>query len=307
MAFLFPGHGAQSSGMLARIPDTPAVRRTFAEATAMLGYSISHLDSPAALRQTEPTQLALFVAAVAGARMLAEEGITPAFLTGHSGGAFAAAVCGGVVSIEEGLHLVRLRGSTMQTAFPSGFGMATITGVPRPVCEDWIHQVSSEGGVVYAACYNAPDQLSISGATESLNRVLDLAQARGVRKATRLEINAPSHTPLMLGVAEKMWRAMQGIVPRNPVVPYASSRTARLLFRGEAVLRDLAYSVAEPVQWHEVVSLLYENGVRNFAEMYPGDILTNLASKAFPDVRCLALERSGAASLAAAIRTTGIL
>ena len=194
----------------------------------------------------------------------------------------------------------------MHTAFPSGFGMATITGVPQPVCESWIDQISLEGGVVYAACYNAPDQLSISGATEALNRVLDLARARGARKATFLEINVPSHTPLMLGVAEKMWHEMQRIVPRNPVIPYVSSRTARLLFRGEAVLQDLAYSVTEPVQWHEVVSLLYEKGARNFVEMYPGDMLTNLVSNAFPDARCLALERSRTASLATALRTTGI-
>jgi malonate decarboxylase epsilon subunit len=288
--------------MFSRLPQEPAVRETFEEATTILGYEVSWLTTTEAQRRFEYSQLALLLAGVASARLLFARGLKPDFLAGHSAGAFAGATIAGVTSLAEALRLIQFRGRAMQAACPSGYGMATITGLSQSVCNELIEELRAAGESVYAASLNAPDQVSISGSQAGLNRVLSLAQKRGARKAVHLDIAVPSHTPLMHGVAEQMSIEIRKLSPRNATIPCMSNRAARSLVNGTEILQDLAYSVEEPVRWHDITGALYEAGVRFFAEMHPGEVLTRLATAAFPEARCLSLERAGPDSIIAAIR-----
>jgi malonate decarboxylase epsilon subunit len=289
--------------MFSRLPSEPVVREVFEEANSILGYEVSRLTTPETERRFEYSQLALLLAGVAGARWLLARGLKPDFLAGHSAGAFASATIAGVISLAEALRLIQLRGRAMQAACPFGYGMAAITGLPQNVCDELIEQVRAGGESVYAASLNAPDQISISGSSAGLQRILALARKRGARKAVHLDISVPSHTPLMHGVAEQMSTEMRKLSPRNATIPFISNRAPRTLVNGAEILEDLAYSVQEPVRWHDITCVLFEAGVRSFVEMHPGEVLTRLAAVAFPEARCLSLERAGLESIVAVIRS----
>jgi len=210
--------------MFSRLPAEPVVREVFAEANSILGYDVSRLTTAETERRFEYSQLALLLAGVASARWLLARGLKPDFLAGYSAGAFASAAIAGVISLAEALRLVQLRGRAMQAACPFGYGMAAITGLSQNVCDELIEEVRAGGESVYAASLNAPDQISISGSSAGLQRVLGLARKRGARKAVPLDISVPSHTPLMHGVAEQMSTAVRKLSPRNATIPFISNR-----------------------------------------------------------------------------------
>jgi malonate decarboxylase epsilon subunit len=289
--------------MFSPLPSDPVVREVFEEANSILGYDVSRLTTAEAERRFEYSQLALLLTGVASARWLFARGLEPDFLAGHSAGAFGSATIAGVISLAEALRLIQLRGRAMQAACPFGYGMAAITGLPRNVCDALIEEVRAAGELVYAASLNAPDQISISGSSAGLQRILALARKRGARKAVPLEISVPSHTPLMHGVADQMSTEMRKLSPRNATIPLMSNRAPRSMVNGAEILEDLAYSVQEPVRWHDITSVLFEAGVRIFVEMHPGEVLTRLAAVAFPEARCLSLERAGPDSVLAVIRS----
>jgi malonate decarboxylase epsilon subunit len=297
IAFLFPGQGSQRPGMLARLRGDAVANAVLAEAESILGRDLAELDSAKALEGTQATQLALLIAGVAGARQLESQGIAAAYVAGHSVGAFAAAVHARALNFDDALRLVDLRGRAMARAYPQGYGMAAIAGVPERMLQAWIDSARARGATLYLANFNAARQFTVSGAQVDLDALIEQARAHGANKAIRLNVATPSHSPLMSGVAAQLRAALESIHLQDARVPCAANRNARIVSDARAIADDLADGVRYPVLWHEISCALHERGVRVCIEMAPGDVLTRLAQAAFDDARAFALESTDLATL----------
>jgi malonate decarboxylase epsilon subunit len=293
LAFLFPGQGSQSPGMLQALPDHVAITRTLEEAGQILRQDVCDLDSPESLQSTVSVQLALLTAGVAVARALDDEGVTPEAVAGLSVGAFAAAVHCGVLSFPDAIQLVRQRAELMQSLFPSGFGLSAIVGLTESQVTDLVAAVHSSATPVYLGNINAPRQIVIAGSDAGMSAVLQAAKKAGARKTERLQVAVPSHCPLLEPVAEALKTTLRGVRLQQPRLIYVSNVGGRSLRHAEAVAEDLANNIARSVRWHDATTLLEELGCRLFLEMPPGAVLTGLAKEAFPEVRALSLCSSG--------------
>ena len=301
VAFLFPGQGSQRPAMLHELPATAAVSATLAEAAQSVAVEIESLDAPATLASTVATQLALLIAGVAAARALAASGARPELVAGHSVGAFAAAVTANVLDFADALRLVALRARLMEQAYPSGYGMAVIVGLPERRLRSLLAELSTGDEPVFAANVNAPLQVAIAGADAALDRAIARARGAGARRGERLAVPVPSHCRLMAPVADALGAALAEVELRPPSVSYVGNRRARVLRTAEAVRDDLANGVAGPVRWHDATTVLFELGARLFVEMPPGNVLTRLATAAFPEARAVAMSDAGLDSAAALI------
>jgi malonate decarboxylase epsilon subunit len=289
-AYLFPGQGAQTPGFLHRLPEHPIVKQTLDEAAAALGLDVLVLDTAAALLSTRNVQLCVLVAGVAVARALSQEGMQVEAAAGLSVGAFGAAVACGALGFADALALVRIRGDCMQQAHPAGYGMAAIGGLDQRQVTAILERVGGVESEVYIANVNAPTQVVVSGADAALDAVMKLARERGARRAERLAVNTPSHTPLLHAVAERLAAAMRTVEFHTPQALYVSNRRARVVRDAAGVREDLILNVENAVHWHDSVTVLYELGVRFFVEPPPGQVLTRLAQEAFPMARAMAVE-----------------
>jgi malonate decarboxylase epsilon subunit len=287
--------------MLHDLPDHPATRDMVSRASEVLGHDVLDLDTPEALGSTVAAQLVLLIASATAARTLAEEGGGPDFVAGHSVGAFAAAVAAGALAYPDALRLVDLRARAMHEAYPRGYGMGVVVGLD----ERTVSRLAAESGTpkapAHAANVNAPLQVCVSGAEDALERTLSLAREHGARRAQRLAVPTPSHTPLMAPVAAKLERALADVPMDPPTVPYLSNVGGRALRDPEEIRDDLARSVERPVRWHDATTLLFELGVRLFVELPPGRVLTDLATFAFPEARAIAVADAGVGSAATLI------
>lgn len=290
VAFLFPGQGSQRPGMLHALPDHPQVRATLEEASEILRCDSRELDEEKALQSTIATQLAIFIAGVATARMFAVEGAEPDLVAGLSVGAYTAAVAAGAVAFAEGLGFVRTRAELTAARFPSGYGLAAIIGLSEQAVAKLIASCTTPERPVYLALLNAPQQIVVAGSIEALEQVLDHARKAGCTKAERLAVRIPSHCPLFDDVAQRLREAMRNLEPRPPKATYIANRTARPTKDFERIREDIATNIAHPVRWHDSMEVLVEMGARLFVEMQPGQVLTRLAIAAFPEVRAIALE-----------------
>ena len=289
IAFLFPGQGSQSPGMLHTLPAHPAVTRTLEESSQLLHRNALELDSPEALQSTITVQLALLTAGVAVARALADEGVVPEAVAGLSVGAFAAAVHCGVMSFPDAIQLVRQRAELMQSLFPSGYGLSAIAGLTESQVTDLVAVTHSAATPVYVGNINAPRQIVIAGSDAGMSAVIEAAKKAGAHKASRLQVAVPSHCPLLEPVAQALRATLTGISLQQPQLIYVSNVRARPLRHTDAVAEDLANNIAHGVRWHDATTVLEELGCRLFLEMPPGAVLTALAKEAFPEVRPLSL------------------
>lgn len=289
-ALLFPGQGSQRPGMLAALPDHPAVHAACDEATAVLSRDWRALDDADALSRTDGAQLALTIAGVAAGRALIAEGAAIDVVAGHSVGAFPAAVVAGALSFEDALALVALRGRLMAESHPDGFGMTAIIGLREAAVARLVAEAQG-AGPVYVANRNAELQVVVSGAEAALARVAELALKAGARKAERLNVRTPSHCPLVAPVAERLQEAMRGVALRAPAIPYVSARRARMLRDPSSIGADLAANVAEPVRWRDTARLLGELGVEATFETPAGSTLGDLTAEALPHARTCALDQ----------------
>ncbi|MEO6263452.1 MAG: ACP S-malonyltransferase, partial [Luteimonas sp.] len=224
LAFMFPGQGSQSLGMLAELSELhPLVHHTFREASDGAGvdlWALSQGGPEQMLNRTEYTQPALLAAGVAVWRLWQQQGgAQPSVLAGHSLGEYSALVAAGALSLTDGAHLVRLRGQLMQDAAPVGVGaMAAVLGaddaVVQQVCEE-----ASGSEVVVPANYNSPGQVVIGGHVAAVDRALALLAIRGARKTVKLAVSVPSHTPLMRDAANRLAQAMAGMAWKQPALP----------------------------------------------------------------------------------------
>ncbi len=293
VAFLFPGQGSQSAGLLHHLPQHSEVARTIHEASDVLGLDLDRLDNAEALRSTAAVQTALLIAGVATARALMAEQVHPAAVAGMSIGAFGAAVACGTLSFADALPLVRLRGELMETAFPSGFGLAAIEGLNEIRMEGIVERTRTPELPVYISNINAPRQIVVAGSDSALDAVIAQARQQGARRAERLAVSVPSHCPLLQPVADRLAQAMARLTLRTPSMPYVSNRGGRALHDAEDIRQDLATSVAHPVRWYNALEVLQELGANVFIEMAPGHVSTHLVAELFPGVSAVSIADQG--------------
>ena len=284
LAFVFPGQGSQSPGMLADLAQAhPLVLETFAEASDGAGtdlWTLSQSGPEDRLNQTEFTQPALLAAGVAVWRAWLERGgVLPARLAGHSLGEYSAMVAAGVLSLGDAARLVRRRGQLMQDAAPSGTGaMAAVLGAEDALVEEVCRTVSA-GEVVVPANYNSPGQIVIGGHSAAVDKALVMLAERGVRKAVKLAVSVPSHTPLMRGAADQLATAMTDIEWRAPRVPVVQNVDAEVHDGPDAIRDGLVRQLYLPVQWTGCVQALATAGITRVAECGPGKVLTGLVKR----------------------------
>ena len=284
LAFVFPGQGSQSLGMLAELAETHAVvRATFEEASDGAGadlWALSQGGPEEMLNRTEYTQPALLAAGIAAWRAWESQGgPRPAVLAGHSLGEYTALVAAGALSLKDGAHLVRIRGQLMQDAAPAGTGaMAAVLGADDALVEAACAEASNSD-VVVPANYNSPGQIVIGGAAAAVDRALALLQEKGVRKAVKLAVSVPSHTPLMREAANRLAETMAGLHWNPPSLPVVQNVDATA-HDGVVAIRDaLVRQLYLPVQWTRCVEALAARGATRVAECGPGKVLTGLVKR----------------------------
>ena len=284
LAFVFPGQGSQSLGMLSELAAVHAsIARDFAEASDGAGVDLWELSQQGPedrLNATEFTQPALLAAGVAVYRLwIARGGATPALLAGHSLGEYAALVAAGVLSLQDAARLVRLRGQLMQDAAPAGTGaMAAVLGAEDAVVAEVCTQASGDS-VVVPANFNSPGQVVIAGHADAVDRALELLAARGVRKAVKLAVSVPSHTPLMREAANRLATAMAGIEWREPSLPVVQNVDAEVHEGAHAIRDALVRQLYLPVQWTGCVQALAARGATRIGECGPGKVLAGLVKR----------------------------
>ena len=197
-------------------------------------------------------QIALLIASVATARALMAEHVHPVAVAGMSIGAFGAAVACGTLSFAEALPLVHLRGELMQTAFPSGFGLAAIEGLNEVQVEGIVERTRTAQAPVYISNINAPRQIVVAGSDPALAAVIAQARQQGARRAEPLRVSVPSHCPLLQPIAARLGEEMAKLSLQPPLLPYVSNRGGRPLRGAAAIRADLATSIAHPVRWSRV-------------------------------------------------------
>jgi [acyl-carrier-protein] S-malonyltransferase len=284
LAFVFPGQGSQSLGMLADLAEyRPIVREAFAEASDGCGidlWTLAQAGPEEQLNQTEFTQPVLLAAGVAVWRAwLEDDGAQPAQFAGHSLGEYAALVAAGALSLGDGARLVRERGRLMQAAVPAGIGaMAAVLGAEDALIEEVCAAVASDQ-VIVPANYNSPGQVVIGGHAEAIDRAIAEFGARGVRKVVKLAVSVPSHTPLMREAADQLAAVMESVawsMPDRPVIQNADAAA-------QASVHDIRDALARqlylPVRWTECVQALAAGGATRLVECGPGKVLAGLARR----------------------------
>lgn len=284
LAFVFPGQGSQSLGMLAELSELyPLIRESFAEASDGAGvdlWALSQGGPEEMLNRTEYTQPALLAAGIAVWRVWRQQGgALPALLAGHSLGEYTALVAAGALSLHDGAHLVRLRGQLMQDAAPTGVGaMAAVLGAEDELVAEICTQASASQ-VVVPANYNSPGQIVIGGDTAAVDRAIALLTERGVRKVVKLAVSVPSHTPLMREAANRLAEAMRGMDWRAPQLPVVQNVDARIHDGVDQIRDGLVRQLYLPVRWTQCVQALAGKGATRIAECGPGKVLTGLVKR----------------------------
>lgn len=295
LAFVFPGQGSQSLGMLAELgAQQPLVRETFAEASAALGYDLWALIQQGPeeqLNQTDKTQPAILAASVALWRLwLAEGGTKPAFVAGHSLGEYSALVAAGSLPFADAVKLVELRGQLMQQAVPAGTGgMAAILGLEDAdvlaACSE-----AAQGDVVSAVNFNAPGQVVIAGSAAAVERAIEACKARGAKRAMSLPVSVPSHCDLMKPAAERFAEAVAAVDWQAPQIPLVQNVSAAIVADLDTLKRDLLAQLYSPVRWVESIVALSEQGVTELVECGPGKVLSGLNKRCVKGVNTYNLE-----------------
>jgi [acyl-carrier-protein] S-malonyltransferase len=297
VALVFPGQGSQVVGMGRDLAQTYAsARNTFAEADDCLGMSLSRLcfEGPEdELNDTFNTQPAIFTTSVAALRALREAGyaVEPGFVAGHSLGEYSALVAAGALAFADGLRLVRERGRLMRLAGErSPGGMAAVLKLEDAVVEDICRRASEETqSIVRIANYNSPGQIVISGHREALERAIQLAEAAGARRVTRLAVSIAAHSPLMATVVEEYRQTVNATPIQPPAIPVVANVTARPLPDVDAIRREMVDQLTSSVRWVESVEYMATQGVTQCIEVGPKEVLTGLIpriSKGMQAVAC---------------------
>ena len=282
-AYVFPGQGAQSSGMGKELYDNNAeARAMFEQANEILGFRITDImfeGTAEDLRQTKVTQPAVFLHSVILAKVL---GFEPSAVAGHSLGEFSALVVAGALSFEDGLQLVAKRAMAMQKACEVEQGtMAAILQLPDAVVEQVCESVDD---VVVAANYNCPGQLVISGAVEAVNVACTKLKEAGARRTLVLPVGGAFHSPLMEPARKELAEAIEMADFKTPICPIYQNVDALPHTSPEEIKANLIAQLTAPVRWTQIVERMGADGIANFMELGPGMVLKGLISKILPGV-----------------------
>jgi [acyl-carrier-protein] S-malonyltransferase len=299
IAFLFPGQGSQSVGMLEAVADLHrGVRETFAEASAAAGIDLWRLASEgpeAELNLTANTQPALLAAEVAVWRVWQERGdAAPSVLAGHSLGEYSALVCAGAIDFDAAVRLVRNRGIYMQSAVPEGAGaMAAILGLDDQAVEAAC-AAAAEGEIVSAANYNCPGQVVIAGHASAVKRATEAARQAGAKRAVLLPVSVPSHCELMRPAADALRRDLDAVRLREARVPVIQNADAEPRSDPDGIREALVEQLCRPVQWVQCTRRMRQFGVDRAVECGPGKVLAGLVKRIDPDIEVVAGTEPGA-------------
>jgi len=281
LAFVFPGQGSQSVGMLSGMAEAfPLVGETFEQASDALGFDLWKLvqEGPVEdLNQTHNTQPAMLAAGVAMWRVWCEQtSVRPDWMAGHSLGEYTALVCSSAISFEDGIKLVAERGRLMQEAVPAGVGaMAAIIGLENhvvvKVCAD-----SAEDEIVSAVNFNAPGQVVIAGNVAAVERAMVAAKEAGAKRALPLPVSVPSHCALMESAAEKLDMKLQQINIEIPKMTLIHNVDVASHNASEVIRNALKEQLFKPVRWVDAIRYMHDQGVTHFVECGPGKVLMGL-------------------------------
>jgi len=280
-AFVFPGQGSQSVGMMRALAAAePIVEQTFAEASEVLGYDLWKLCQEGPEEQlgaTERTQPAMLTAGVATWRVWRKHGGgLPAAMAGHSLGEYSALVCAEALDFRTAVDLVRFRGEAMQAAVPVGQGaMAAILGLEDADVEAACRE-AAHGEVVQAANFNSPGQVVIAGAAAAVERAIELLKARGAKRAIKLPVSVPSHSALMQPAAERFAKHLETIEFRAGNVRDIYTVDVRKHGAPSDIRRALVEQLVKPVRWTQTIQAIVASGARTIVECGPGRVLTGL-------------------------------
>ena len=294
VAFVFPGQASQYSGMGKELAERyPVARAVFDEADKALGFSVSKLcfeGTEDDLKLTANTQPAILTVSVAAGRVLAEKGIAPDFVAGHSLGEYSALVAAGSVKFADAVKLVHKRGTYMQEAVPVGQGaMAAIMGLSPAVVQDACKR-AAEGEICSPANLNSPEQTVISGHAGAVKRAVEIASQLGAKRSMVLPVSAPFHSALMTPAQEKLEKDLNAAEFEDLQVPLVTNVDADSIRQGEEARSALIRQVTMPVRWEESMRMLLDEGVNTFVEVGPGRVLTGLMRQIERSVATLNVE-----------------
>ncbi|MCW8918072.1 MAG: ACP S-malonyltransferase [Gammaproteobacteria bacterium] len=294
VAFVFPGQGSQSVGMLAELAAAfPLVGETFAEASTVLGYDLWQLvqeGSVEELNKTPITQPAMLAAGIAVWRILQDQGrANPVVVAGHSLGEYSALVAAGALTFADAIGLVAERGRLMQEAVPAGKGaMAAILGLDDAtvigVCE-----AAAQGDVVSAVNFNAPGQVVVAGSAAAVERAVEAAKEAGAKRALLLPVSVPSHCALMRPAAEQLALRLATLSISSPTIPVINNVDVAAATDADAIRDALVRQLYSPVRWVESVQMMARQGVDTLVECGPGKVLVGLNKRIEKSMNALAV------------------
>lgn len=294
-AFIFPGQGSQYSGMGKELADSfPVARQVFEEADDALGIKLSDIcftGSEDELKLTANTQPAILTSSIAVLRVLEQEiGLKADYLAGHSLGEFSALVCSGAMTFVDAVKTVRARGSFMQEAVPVGIGaMAAMLSIDKEVLEE-ICLEAAQGEVVSPANFNSPGQIVIAGHAGAVNRAIEIAKAKGFRKAMLLAVSAPFHCALMKPAADNLAEVVAALPYGKMISPVVSNVEAKPNQDSTRVQQLIVAQVCSPVLWEQSIQEMTSLGVNRYLEIGPGKVLSGLVKRITKEVSVANIE-----------------
>ena len=295
IACVFPGQGSQAVGMLKELADVhPSILDTFAQASEALGYDLWDVvqnDPDSKLNETQVTQPALLTASVAIYRLLAEQGIAPEYMAGHSLGEYSALVCAGVLDFAEAVKLVEARGEFMQQAVPAGAGaMYAIIGLDDDSIAEICHNTAvATGDVVSPVNYNSPGQVVIAGEKNAAEQAANACKEAGAKRALPLAVSVPSHCELMRPAADHLDDKLETIAIAEPTVKVVNNVDVAVESDPAGIRSALVRQLYCPVQWTKTVEFLAAEGIDTIIEVGPGKVLTGLGKRIVKSVSYIAV------------------
>jgi [acyl-carrier-protein] S-malonyltransferase len=279
-AYIFPGQGAQFTGMgLDLYKNSSVAKELFEQANEILGFSITDVmfeGSPEELKETKVTQPAIFLHSVILAKVLGDD-FKPEMVAGHSLGELSALVANGVLTFEDGLRLVSKRALAMQKACEAQAStMAAVLGLEDAVVEETCAEID---GIVVAANYNCPGQLVISGGIAAINKACEVLTEKGARRALVLPVGGAFHSPLMEPAREELAAAIEETTFSEPTCPVYQNVVAKAVINPEEIKENLIAQLTAPVKWTQCIQAMIADGGTEFIEVGPGKVLQGLMRK----------------------------